>query len=109
MYFEHLVLKERVMKTDVGLIHLTISVVFEAGSQISRPIFWSPSPNLLQKIEQLYHHIAHLQKKLSLYPEHWLGQGRRKQILDRLYRKINRCRIALLHRTSTHLVTTALR
>lgn len=37
-----------------------------------------------------------------------MGQGRRKQELDRFYRKINRCRQELLHLASTHLVTTTL-
>ncbi len=105
---EHLVRKERVMTSDLGLRNLTTSVVFEAGSQISRPIFWSPSPPLLHKIDQLYHHIARIQKKLDRYPDNWVGQGRRKHELECLYRKIKRCREALLHLATTHLVTTAL-
>ncbi|MHA2500444.1 MAG: hypothetical protein ACXAEL_12820, partial [Candidatus Hodarchaeales archaeon] len=67
----------RVLATDLGLVNLTTSVIVEAGSQISRPVFWSPAKTLLQKIEQLYHHIANLQRKLDRYPSHWHGQSRR--------------------------------
>ncbi len=99
----------RVLATDLGLIHLTTSVICEAGSQISQPIFWSPDKQLLHKIEQLHHHIARLQKKLDRYPEHWAGQGKRRQELDRIHQKLNRYRELILHLTSNHLLETALR
>ena len=101
--------KDRVMATDLGIINLTTSVICEAGSQISQPIFWSPEKQLLHKIEQYYQHIAHLQKKLDRYPKQWLGQGKRKQERDRLYWKLNRYRELILHLTSNYLLETALR
>jgi IS605 OrfB family transposase len=100
--------KNRVMATDLGIINLTTSVICEAGSQISQPIFWSPDKQLLHKIQQYYQHIAHLQKKLDRYPGQWLGQGKRKQERDRLYRKLNRQRELILHLTSKYLIKTAL-
>ena len=99
----------RVMATDLGVINLTTSVICEAGSQLSPPIFWSPSTTLLHKIEQLYHHIARLQRKLGRYPVHWCVQGKRHQELERLYRKLNRYRQEILHMASNHLLETALR
>ena len=100
--------KKRVMATDLGVINLTTSVICEAGSQISQPNFWSPDKQLLHKIEQLYQHIAHLQKKLDRYPEQWLGQGKRRQERERLYRKLNRYRELILHLTSNYLLKFAL-
>ncbi len=100
--------KKRVMATDLGVINLTTSVICEAGSQISPPIFWSSDNQLLHKIDQLYQHIAHLQKKLDRYPEQWLGQGKRRQEKERLYRKLNRYRELILHQTSNYLIETAL-
>jgi len=99
---------QRVMTTDLGVINLTTSVICEAGSQLSTPIFWSPSKTMLHKIEQLYHHIARLQRKLDRYPEHWRGQGKRYQELERLYRKLNRYRKEILHLASNQLLKTAL-
>jgi len=100
---------ERVMATDLGVINLTASVICEAGSQLSTPIFWSTSKNLLHKIEQLYHHIARLQRKLDRYPANWFGQGKRRQELERLYRKLDRYREEILHLASNQLLETALR
>jgi len=99
----------RVMAIDLGVINLTTSVICEAGSQLSTPIFWSPSKQLLHKIEHLYHHIARLQRKLDRYPINWYGQGKRQQELERLYRKINRYREEILHLASNHLLETAFR
>ena len=99
----------RVMATDLGVINLTTSVICEAGSQLSTPLFWSPSNTLLHKIEQLYNHIARLQRKLERYPAHWYGQGTRRQELERLYRKLNRYRQEILHLASNQLLETALR
>ncbi len=99
---------QRVMATDLGIINLTTSVICEAGSQISQPIYWSPDKQLLQKIEQLYHHIARVQKKLDRYPKQWLGQGRRTQERERLYQKLNRYRKQIMHLGSNHLLETAL-
>ncbi|MFW9914848.1 MAG: RNA-guided endonuclease InsQ/TnpB family protein [Candidatus Thorarchaeota archaeon] len=100
--------KERVLATDLGVINLTTSVICEAGSQISPPRFWSPSSQLLHKIDQLYHHIARLQKKFANYPSNWAGQRKRQQEQERLYRKLNRYRKEILHLTSNFLVETAL-
>ena len=99
----------RVMATDLGVINLTTSVICEAGSQLSPPIFWSPSTTLLHNIEHLYHHIARLQRKLGRYPVNWCGQGTRQQELERLYRKLNRYRQEILHLASNQLLETALR
>jgi IS605 OrfB family transposase len=100
---------KRVMATDLGVINLTTSVICEAGSQISSPIFWSPQKTLLHKIEQLYYHITWLQRKLDRYPENWGGKGKRIQERDRLYRKLKRYREEILHLTSNKLLETALR
>ena len=105
----HPVRANRVMASDLGVINLTTSVICEAGSQLSTPIFWSPSNTLLHKIEQLYHHITRLQRKLDCYPVHWHGQGKRHQELKRLYRKLNRYRQEILHLASNQLLETALR
>jgi hypothetical protein len=58
--------QKRVMATDLGVINLTTSVICEAGSQISPPIFWSADNRLLNKIEQINLHIAHLQKNSTV-------------------------------------------
>ncbi|MFQ5977792.1 MAG: RNA-guided endonuclease InsQ/TnpB family protein [Candidatus Heimdallarchaeota archaeon] len=99
--------KARVLATDLGLVNLTTSVIVDAGSQISPPVFWSPAKRLFQKIDQLYHHLASLQHKLDKYPPQWRGQGRRLQERERLYRKLNRYREELLHLTSNQLLATA--
>jgi len=99
---------KRVMATDLGVINLTTSVICEAGSQISRPMFWSANSSLLHKIEQHYHHIARIQKKLDRYPVFWAGQSKRAEEYARLYRKLNRYRELILHLTSNHLLETAL-
>jgi IS605 OrfB family transposase len=99
----------RVLATDLGVINLTTSIICEAGSQLSTPIFWSPSKQLLHKIEQLYHHIERLQRKLDRYPANWCGQGKRRQELERLHRKLNRYREEILHLASNQLLETALR
>jgi putative transposase len=101
--------KNRVLATDLGVINLTTSVICEVGSQLSTPIFWSPSTTILQRIEALYHHIARLQRKVDRYPAHWVGQGTRRQELERLYRKLNRYREEILHLASNQLLETALR
>ncbi|MHA2306086.1 MAG: RNA-guided endonuclease InsQ/TnpB family protein [Candidatus Hodarchaeales archaeon] len=100
--------KKRVLAADLGAINLTTSVICEAGSQISPPIFWTAKNSFLHKLEQLYHHLIRLQKKLSRYPEVWLGQGKRKEEYACLFRKLNRYREQLLHLTSNHLIDTAL-
>jgi putative transposase len=99
----------RVLATDLGVINLTTSVICEAGSQLSTPIFWSPSRTVLQKLDALYHHLARLQHKLDRFPVNWYGQGKRQQELERLYRKLNRYREEMLHLASNHLLETALR
>ncbi|MFX0205274.1 MAG: zinc ribbon domain-containing protein [Candidatus Hodarchaeota archaeon] len=99
---------KRVMATDLGIINLTTSVICEAGSQISQPIYWSPDKQLLRKIELLYQHIATLQKKLDRYPKQWVGQGKRIQERERLYQKLNRHRKNIIHQASNNLLKTAL-
>jgi putative transposase len=101
--------KNRVMAADLGVINLTTSVICEAGSQLSTPMFWSPPTTILQRIEALYHHIARLQRKLDRYPANWVGQGKRRQELERLYRKLNRYREEILHLASNQLLEVALR
>ncbi|MFX0209644.1 MAG: zinc ribbon domain-containing protein [Candidatus Hodarchaeota archaeon] len=100
---------KRVLATDLGVINLTTSVICEAGSQLSRPMFWSANKSLLHKIDQHYHHISCIQKKLDCYPEFWVGQGKRREERARLYRKLNRYRELILHLISNHLLETALR
>jgi putative transposase len=99
----------RVLATDLGVLNLTTSVICEAGSQLSAPLFWSPSKNILHKIEQLYHHIARLQRKLDRYPVNWYGQGKHQQELERLYRKLNHYREEVLHIAGNQLLETALK
>ncbi|MFX0061638.1 MAG: zinc ribbon domain-containing protein [Candidatus Hermodarchaeota archaeon] len=100
-------IKNRVMTTDLGLINLTTSVILEAGSQLSRPIFWSPSKTILRKIEALYEQINDIQKKLDRYKTTWRGQGRRLEERNRIYRKLNRIRKELLHLACNQLIGTA--
>jgi IS605 OrfB family transposase len=100
--------QKRVLATDLGVINLTTSVICEAGSQLSQPLYWSVKKSLLHKIDQHYHHIARIQKKLDRYPEDWIGQGKRVEECARLYRKLNRYRKLLLHLTSNQLLNTAL-
>ncbi|MFX0090356.1 MAG: hypothetical protein ACFFBD_01240 [Candidatus Hodarchaeota archaeon] len=70
---DQLFVTNRVMTADLGLINLTTSVILEAGSQISRPLFWSPPKNILRKIEALYEQIDGIQKKLDRYKTTWRG------------------------------------
>lgn len=107
-YKKSLLHDKRVMATDLGIINLTTSVICEAGSQISPPIYWSPDKQLLRKIEKLYHHIMRLQKKLDRYPKQWLGQGKRMQERERLYQKLNHHRKHIIHLASNYLLQTAL-
>ncbi len=100
--------EKRVMATDLGVINLTTSVICEAGSQLSRPMFWSANKSLLHKIEQHYYHITRIQKKFDRYPKFWIGQSKRVEERARLYRKLNRYHELLLHLTSNHLLATAL-
>ncbi len=98
----------RALATDLGVNNLTTSVICEAGSQLSRPLFWSAKKSILHKIEQHYNHIARIQRKLSHYPEFWIGQSKRVEERARLYRKLNRSRELILHLVSNHLLETAL-
>ncbi|MFX0066372.1 MAG: zinc ribbon domain-containing protein, partial [Candidatus Hermodarchaeota archaeon] len=88
--------------------HLTTSVILEAGSQLSRPIFWSPPKTILCKIESLYEQINGIQKKLDRYKATWRGQGRRVEERASIYRKLNRIRKELLHLACNQLIGTAL-
>jgi IS605 OrfB family transposase len=99
---------QRVLATDLGVVNLLTSVICEAGSQISPPLFWSPATRVLQKIDAIYHHISRLQKKLDKYPDNWRSQGKRTQEQARLYRKLNRYRELILHLASNVLLEKAL-
>ncbi|MFW9903063.1 MAG: zinc ribbon domain-containing protein [Candidatus Thorarchaeota archaeon] len=98
----------RILVTDLGVIHLLTSVICEAGSQISPPLFWSPETRVLQNIDALYYHVSKLQKKLDKYPPSWRCQGKRTLEQDRLYRKLNRYRELILHLASNVVLETAL-
>jgi IS605 OrfB family transposase len=100
--------ENRVLATDLGVINLTTSVICEAGSQLSAPIFWSPSRTVLNKIDALYHHISRLRRKLDRYPVNWYGQSKRGEEIKRLHRKLNRYREEILHLASNQLLETAL-
>ncbi|MFX0172698.1 MAG: hypothetical protein ACFE9L_12345 [Candidatus Hodarchaeota archaeon] len=101
-------IEKRVIATDLGVINLATSVICEAGSQLSHPIFCSANKSLLHKIEQLYHQISHIQKKIDRYPVFWIGQGKRVEERARLYRKLAHYRELILHHTSNHLLDTAI-
>ncbi|MFX0067017.1 MAG: zinc ribbon domain-containing protein [Candidatus Hermodarchaeota archaeon] len=96
------------MATDLGVINHATSVTCEAGLQLSRPIFWSINKSLLHKIEQHYHQLSHLQKKLDRYPTFWIGQGKRAEERARLYRKLAYCCELILYHASNHLLETAI-
>ena len=98
---------KRALATDLGLVNLTTSVICEAGSQISRPDFWSPASSLLSKIDRLYTLVQRIQKQKDHFPDHCPGQTKRALDLNRLYRKLNRYRENILHQTSNHLIAIA--
>lgn len=100
--------KTRVVATDLGVTNMLTSVVCEAGSQLSSPLFWSPDQRVLQKIDHMYHHVSRLQRKLDRYPANWQDQGKRTQEQARLYRKLNRYRELILHLASNSLMEIAL-
>ena len=84
--------KRRVLAVDVGLAHLLTSVVCEAGSQVTPPMFYNDTVIPVRKIDRIYEQIGNLQRKLKRYPQHMLGQTRRRQELSRLYAKLGRYR-----------------
>jgi transposase len=84
--------KKRVLAVDVGLAHLTTSVVGQAGSQVTPPIFYTGSREQYSKIEKIYLLIRKLQRKLAIYPADWRGQTRRQVEVSRLHAKLTRCR-----------------
>lgn len=84
--------KKRVLAVDLGLVNLLTSVVGEAGSQVTPPLFYGVSSKYLIKIETLYQLVAKLQRKVANYPENWRGQTRRQVEITRLHAKLTRCR-----------------
>ena len=84
--------KDRVLAVDTGMVNLTTSVVCQAGSQITPPIFYKRARSEARKIETLYQIISKLQAKLKRYPANWRGQTRRSIELQRLYAKLNHIR-----------------
>lgn len=102
--------KERALAVDLGLVNLLTSVVAEAGSQVTPPLFYSVARDYLAKIERMYKLVAKLQRKLATYPATWRGQTRRKVEISRLHAKLNRCRKGqvylavkeLLHQATVH-------
>lgn len=101
--------KDRVLAVDVGLVNLTTSVVGQAGSQITPPIFFKQLHPQLQKIERIYTLLAHLQGKLTRYPASLPGQTHRKVELTRLYAKLNRLRKTHLYAIVKELLQQATR
>jgi len=79
--------KKRVLAVDVGQINLTTSVVCEAGSQITPPIFYDRDTNVFTKIERIYGLIKRLQLKIQRYPSRMPGQHRRAVEISRLHLK----------------------
>jgi len=84
--------KKRVLAVDVGLAHLTTSVVGQAGSQVTPPLFYNGSREQYTKIETIYKLIRKLQRKIANYPAGWRGQTRRQVEVSRLHAKLTRCR-----------------
>ena len=84
--------KDRVLAVDTGMVNLTTSVVCQAGSQITPPMFYKRARSEARKIETIYQIIRRLQSKLKRYPANWRGQTRRNIELQRLYAKLNHIR-----------------
>ncbi|MFW9990656.1 MAG: RNA-guided endonuclease InsQ/TnpB family protein [Candidatus Odinarchaeota archaeon] len=100
-------IKHRAMNVDLGLVNLVTSVVCEAGSQISRPWFWSPPGEVIQLLDSLYHQVAFIQHKLNTSPVVLAKQAAREAELARLYRRINHLRDQVLHDATNYLVQLA--
>ncbi|MHA2298899.1 MAG: RNA-guided endonuclease InsQ/TnpB family protein [Candidatus Hodarchaeales archaeon] len=96
--------KKRVLAVDVGLVHLTTSVVGQAGSQVTPPLFYNGSRGLYIKIETIYKLIRKLQRKLANYPADWRGQTRRQVEVTRLHAKLTRCRKQHVYKVSKELL-----
>ena len=99
--------KKRVLAVDLGLVNLTTSVICEAGSQITPPIFYKRARTVLNKIERLYELQSTIQKKLSNRRAHAPGQERRQQELTRIHFKLKRKRKEEVSLTVKHLVQLA--
>ncbi|NVL92119.1 MAG: IS200/IS605 family element transposase accessory protein TnpB [Desulfobacterales bacterium] len=100
---------QRVLCVDLGVRNLATLVVCEAGYQISPPTFIKLLKSRFRHIERLYNHVAGIQRKLSYYPVHCVGQGRRREERIRVYNKLDRLRQELAHAVSNEIVTTAWR
>ena len=99
--------KKRVLAVDLGLVNLTTSVICEAGSQITPPIFYKRASTVLNKIERLYELQSSIQKKLSKRRAHAPGQARRQQELTRIHSKLKRKQKEEVSLTVKHLVQLA--
>jgi IS605 OrfB family transposase len=101
--------KKRVLAVDAGLAHLTTSVVGQAGSQVTPPIFYTGSRDgsreQYAKIETIYTLIRKLQRKLANYPADWRGQTRRQVEVSRLHAKLTRCRKQHVYTVIKELLT----
>lgn len=97
MLKHQLVVPKRVLAVDLGLINLATSVIFDAGYQISQPLFYRVPIPRLQKIERIYSHIRYLKKKIARLPVHAVNQGKRLVETTRLQNKLNNKRSFELH------------
>lgn len=79
--------KKRVLAVDLGQINLATSVVCEAGSQITPPIFYDRDTTVYTKIERIYGLITQIQKKIRRYAARMPGQHRRAVEISRLHLK----------------------
>ena len=89
--------KQRVLAVDTGLVNLLTSVVCQAGSQITPPIFFKNKMFPLSKVKYMYDLIAIIQRKLSRLPINTRGQNRRRKELSRLHAKLTRLRSELTY------------
>ena len=89
--------KQRVLAVDTGLINLATSVVCQAGSQITAPIFYRNPMFAPRAIKHIYQLIANIQRKLSHFSGSQPGQNRRRTELSRLHAKLTRSRLQLTY------------
>ena len=94
---QQLIYPKRTLAVDLGLINLATSVIFDAGYQISQPLFYHVPIARLQKIEKIYSHIRYLKKKIARLPAHAVNQGKRLVETSRLQNKLVNKRSFELH------------
>lgn len=98
----------RKLAVDLGERTLMTSVVGDAGSQVTPPMFHRISSQIKQKITRRYQQITHLQTKLEKYPAQIPGQNRRRRELTRLHHKNVRNQKEQLHLGIKALIDQAL-